>query len=71
MRYWGDIELPDEDELAQTNDSAAFRQIDAPPRPERATNRLARSADVDELMFFERRWTRCAPRRAGPRRTHL
>ena len=32
MRYWGDIELPDEDELAE--DSADLRPIDATSQPE-------------------------------------
>lgn len=35
MRYWGDIELPDEDELAELEAFADPRQIDARPRPER------------------------------------
>jgi hypothetical protein len=32
MRYWGDIELPDEDELAETVDSADVRVIDVMPQ---------------------------------------
>jgi hypothetical protein len=33
MRYWGDIELPDEDELAETADSAYISTIDATLNP--------------------------------------
>jgi len=33
MRYWGDIELPDEDELARLEDSVDLRQLDAIPTP--------------------------------------
>jgi hypothetical protein len=35
MRYWGDIELPDEDELCELDAFADLRQIHAPPQPER------------------------------------
>lgn len=35
MRYWDDIELPDEDELAELETLADLRQVDARPRPER------------------------------------
>ena len=35
MRYWGDIELP-EDELAKLENSADLPPIDAAPQPERA-----------------------------------
>jgi len=34
MRYWGDIELPDEDKLVELETLANPRQIDATPRPE-------------------------------------
>jgi hypothetical protein len=34
MRYWGDIELPDEDELSDRETLADLRQIDTPPQPE-------------------------------------
>ncbi len=36
MRYWGDIELPDEDQLTETKYSADPREIDVPHsgRPE-------------------------------------
>jgi len=32
MRYWGDIELPDEDQLTETTYSADLREIDVPPQ---------------------------------------
>ena len=35
MRYWGDIELPDEGELAELETLANSRQIDATPQPKR------------------------------------
>jgi len=34
MRYWGDIELPDEDELAELEAFADLRRVDAPSQPE-------------------------------------
>jgi hypothetical protein len=34
MRYWGDIELPDEDELAELEALADLRRVDAPSQPE-------------------------------------
>jgi hypothetical protein len=34
MRYWGDIELPNEDELAELEALADLCQVDAPPQPE-------------------------------------
>jgi hypothetical protein len=36
MRYWGDIELPDEDELCELEALADIRrEIDAAPQPDR------------------------------------
>ena len=35
MRNWNDLELPDEDELAELETLANPRQIDATPQPKR------------------------------------
>jgi len=34
MRYWGDIELPDDDEFAETENSADLRPLDATSQPQ-------------------------------------